>query len=70
MVSKFKITNHNVAYLVNTKEDVVASGLDVFSISRGMVNVMAGIKELIYGLILLKTQVVKRLLELGQMDKY
>ncbi len=44
MVSKFKITNHNVAYLVNTKEDVIASGLDVFSISRGMVNVMAGIK--------------------------
>jgi phosphoesterase RecJ-like protein len=44
MVSKFKITNHNVAYLVNTKEDVIASGLDVFSFSRGMVNVMAGIK--------------------------
>jgi len=44
MVSKFNITNHNVAYLVNTKEEVIASGLDVFSISRGMVNVMAGIK--------------------------
>ncbi len=44
MVAKFNITNHNVAYLVNTKEDVIASGLDVFSISRGMVNVMAGIK--------------------------
>ncbi len=44
MVAKFNITNHNVAYLVNTKEEVIASGLDVFSISRGMVNVMAGIK--------------------------
>lgn len=44
LISKFKLTEHNVGYLVNTKEDVIASGLDVFSISRGMVNVMAGIK--------------------------
>ena len=34
----------NVAYLINTKEDVVKYNTDFFTISRGMVNVMSGIR--------------------------
>ena len=41
---KAKFTKHNVGYLFNTAEEVAASGLDTFSVSRGMVNVMADIK--------------------------
>lgn len=41
---KAKFTEHNVGYLFNTAEEVAASGLDTFSVSRGMVNVMADIK--------------------------
>lgn len=44
MVSKFKISTKGVAYLVNTQEDVIKYNTDIFTISRGMVNVMAGIK--------------------------
>jgi len=44
MVSKFKISNKGVAYLVNTQEDIKKYYTDIFTISRGMVNVMAGIK--------------------------
>ena len=44
MVSKFKISNKGVAYLVNTQEDIKKYHTDIFTISRGMVNVMAGIK--------------------------
>ena len=41
---KIKLTKNNVGYLFNTKEDVTEYGLDMFGISRGMVNLMAGIK--------------------------
>jgi len=41
----FDLTKHNVAYRKNTKEIIDESNLDIFSISRGMVNLMAGIKE-------------------------
>ncbi|MFA6662365.1 MAG: bifunctional oligoribonuclease/PAP phosphatase NrnA [Bacilli bacterium] len=41
---KFKTTPHKVAYLKNTKEDVKSYNSDVFSISRGMIGVMSGIK--------------------------
>jgi len=45
LVSKFKITENGVAYLVNTKEDIEKYNLPIFDISRGMVNIMAGIEE-------------------------
>ncbi|MGN1206978.1 MAG: bifunctional oligoribonuclease/PAP phosphatase NrnA [Eubacteriales bacterium] len=38
------ITPHGVAYLYNTAEEVAASGLDTFSVSRGMVSLMADIR--------------------------
>lgn len=44
LISKFKITKDNVAYLINTKEEVKKYGLTIFDISRGMVNIMAGIE--------------------------
>lgn len=42
---KFKCNEYGVAYMFNTLDDVKKINLDVFSISRGMVSVMAGIKE-------------------------
>ncbi len=44
LISKFNITSSNVAYLINTKEEVEEYGLPIFDISRGMVNIMAGIE--------------------------
>lgn len=44
LVSKFKVTNYGVAYLINTYQDVIKYNLPVFDISRGMVNIMAGIE--------------------------
>lgn len=48
MVSKFKVTEAGVAYLINTKEDILLYnkeyGTSIFDISRGMVNIMAGIE--------------------------
>lgn len=44
LISKFEVTADHVAYLINTKEDVEQSGLSLFDISRGMVNIMAGIE--------------------------
>jgi len=43
-VMKAKFTEHNVGYLFNTAEEVAALGVDTFTVSRGMVNVMADIK--------------------------
>jgi phosphoesterase RecJ-like protein len=40
----FKLTEHQVAYMRNTAQDVRNYDSDVFTISRGMVNTMAGIK--------------------------
>lgn len=40
----FKTTTNNVAYMKNDKEDVEKFGVDFFTISRGMVNTMAGIR--------------------------
>lgn len=45
LTTKFKITEYGVAYLVNTKEEVESYNTTVFDISRGMVNIMAGIEE-------------------------
>ena len=44
MVSKFNVTEYGVAYLVHTKEEVASYGLSIFDVSRGMVNIMAGIE--------------------------
>lgn len=44
LTCKIQVTDKNVAYMIHTKEDVKDYGLDIFSISRGMVNLMAGIK--------------------------
>ncbi len=41
---KIQFTEHNVAYIYNTAEEVAASGKDTFSISRGMVGTMADTK--------------------------
>lgn len=45
MTLKFVIEDR-VAYMINTKEEVKESGFDFFTISRGMVGVMSGIKEI------------------------
>lgn len=45
MFTTFELTKHNVAYRKNTKEIIKQSGLEFQSVSRGMVNLMAGIKE-------------------------
>ncbi|HHW79303.1 MAG TPA: bifunctional oligoribonuclease/PAP phosphatase NrnA [Acholeplasmataceae bacterium] len=45
MFRSFDLTENNVAYRKNTQTIIEASKLDVFSVSRGMVNLMAGIKE-------------------------
>ncbi len=44
MVQKFVVLDKGVAYLVNTQEDIKKYNVDIFTISRGMVNIMAGIK--------------------------
>ncbi len=43
--SQFKLTSNNVAYLKNDKDIYQKFDLKPFNISRGMVGVMAGIKE-------------------------
>ena len=43
-VLKTKLTGRNVAYIYTTKEEVAELGMDVFSVSRGMVNTMADLK--------------------------
>ena len=41
---KFKLTSENVAYIITTQEEMKEYGVDLFSISRNMVNTMAGIR--------------------------
>lgn len=43
-LTKAQFTEHGVGYLFNTAEEVAALGVDTFTVSRGMVNVMADIK--------------------------
>ncbi|CCV64994.1 Phosphoesterase, DHHA1 [Alteracholeplasma palmae J233] len=45
LFSEFSLTEHNVAYRKNTAELVSQSKLDVQGVSRGMINQMAGLKE-------------------------
>lgn len=44
-LSKIQFTPNNVAYIYTTLEELKALGKDTFSISRGMVNTMADIKN-------------------------
>ncbi len=44
LTSKFKISDGGVAYLINTQEDIKAYNTDVFTISRGMIGIMSGIR--------------------------
>ena len=39
-----KFTKNNVAYIMTTKEELKELNADIFTISRSMVNTMAGIK--------------------------
>ena len=41
---KFKLTDNNVAYIKTTQEEMKEYNVDILSISRNMVNTMAGIK--------------------------
>lgn len=41
---RMKVTDKNVAYLINTKEDLEKYNVDFNTASRGMVNIMAGIE--------------------------
>lgn len=43
-VMKFKVTDDGVAYIKTTKEEQEELKFDVFTLSRSMVNVMAGVK--------------------------
>ncbi|HNZ78359.1 MAG TPA: bifunctional oligoribonuclease/PAP phosphatase NrnA [Bacilli bacterium] len=43
-VLRFQLTKNNVAYIKTTKEDLKNLGIDFYSVSRTMVNTMAGIK--------------------------
>lgn len=43
-ILKINFTEHNVAYIYTTAEEVAAYGVDTFTISRGMVGTMADIK--------------------------
>ena len=42
----FELTENNVAYRISSYQDIKETGLDFQAISRGMVNLMAGIKEI------------------------
>lgn len=43
-VLKMKLTNKNVAYIITTYEEFKELNFDIFTVSRGMVNTMSGIK--------------------------
>ena len=45
-VLKMQFTKNNVAYIKTTDEEIKSYGTDVFTASRGMVNVMAGIRNI------------------------
>lgn len=46
LTMKFKVNKYNVAYLINKYQDVVKYNVGIFDISRGMVNIMAGISNI------------------------
>ena len=44
--SKMQLTEHNVAYMFNDKDVFEKFDVDTFTVSRGMVNLMAGIDKI------------------------
>lgn len=46
MMDKFVVLESGVAYLINTYDEVLAYNANVYQISRGMVNIMAGIRNI------------------------
>lgn len=46
LITKFKVTEKGVAYLINTQEEIKKYNVSIFDISRGMVNIMAGIENI------------------------
>lgn len=44
LTMKFNVINGKVAYLMNTQEDIKKYNTDIFTISRGMIGIMAGIR--------------------------
>ena len=44
--SQFELSSKNVAYRINTMQEIKSTGLEFQSVSRGMVNLMAGIIEI------------------------
>ena len=43
-ISKFIITDKGVAYIKTTQDEVKKLNVDIFTVSRGMVNTMSGIR--------------------------
>ena len=41
---KIQFTEHKVGYIYTTKEELAATGVDAFTVSRGMVNTMGEIR--------------------------
>ena len=46
LIDKFVVLESGVAYLINTKEDIKEYNVPIYDVSRGMVNIMAGIEEI------------------------
>lgn len=46
LIDKFVVLDSGVAYLINTIDDIKSYNLPINDISRGMVNIMAGIEEI------------------------
>lgn len=46
LIDKFVVLDSGVAYLINTKEEIKEYNVLIYDVSRGMVNIMAGIEEI------------------------
>ena len=46
LINKFVVLDSGVAYLINTKEEIEEYNVPIYDVSRGMVNIMAGIEEI------------------------
>lgn len=46
LIEKFVVLDSGVAYLINTKEEIKEYNVPIYDVSRGMVNIMAGIEEI------------------------
>lgn len=46
LIDKFVVLESGVAYLINTKEEIKEYNVPIYDVSRGMINIMAGIEEI------------------------